>query len=275
MQNVLKFIEFAVSHADPKTAPIGATYPVKVGSDGVWQYLYGCNGQVCTEYLLDKWYRKYYAGNGWDRQEFDSVTKDWVADKVHVTDCQGLLDAFLGNNVTADYDYKNYCTDKGLIAAIDRPFVVGEAVFNGDEQKKTHVGWVCGFIKNDPLVVEARGLKYGVCISRMSKRAWKYRGIMSKKFVYDAQPEPEPTPIKDYVFTRNLKYGCKGDDVIKLKELLIKNGYRDGITIDTKASKNFGSATRKNVKEYQRDNGLTVDGIAGKNTIIALGGKYK
>ena len=275
MKNVIEFVKFALSHANQKTVPVGANLPSKVGDAGVWNYLYGTRGQVCTQKLLDRAYKSYYRLDGWDRAEFDSVTRGWVEEKVHVCDCEGLLDAYLGKDVRANDNYVKYCTDKGLIAAIDRPFVIGEAVFNGTETKKTHVGWVCGFVKNDPLVVESKGLKYGVVISRMSKRAWKYRGLMTRIFEYDPQPEPAPTPAKDFVFTRNLKYGCVGDDVVRLKALLIGKGYRDGITIDTNASKRFGGATRRNVKAFQRDNGLTVDGIAGKNTITALGGLFK
>ena len=273
MQNVREFIKFALSHADPKTRPIAAKLEYPVGDNGVWEYLWGTRGQICTQELLDKRFKEYYSKNGWDRNEFDSITKNWVADQVHVVDCEGLLDAFLGSDVRADNNYRSYCTDKGLIAAIDRPFVLGEAVFNGDDKKKTHVGWVCGFLGSDPLVVEAKGTKDGVLITRMSKRAWKYRGLMTKVFSYDDEPvQPEP---KEYVFRRDLKKGCVGDDVIKLKYLLMNAGYNKGITVDTDKSKIFGSATKKLVKEYQRDNGLTIDGVAGRKTITSLGGKFE
>lgn len=273
MKNVLDFIKFAVSHADPATVPSGAKIDFPVGDSGVWEYLWGTKGAICTEKLLEDRYRTYYGPNGWSRQEYESTTRGWVADGVRVTDCQGLLDAFLGNNVNADSDYRSYCTDKGLVSAINRPWVVGEAVFNGSDQKKTHVGWVCGFVGTDPLIVEARGLKYGVVITRQSKRKFKYRGIMSKKFAYD-DPEPVPQPA-EFVFTRPLRKGDVGDDVVKLKVLLINAGYRDGITTNTKDSPNFGSNTKKMVKDFQRDNGLTIDGIAGLKTITALGGVYR
>ena len=276
MESVLKFIEYACSHASPKSVPKGADIPYPVGTDGVWQYLWGTKGQKVTQSLLNARYESYYRGNGWSEPEYQSITRNWVANGVHVTDCQGLLDSYLKNDTTANGNYSNYCTDKGLISAINRPFVIGEAVFNGSDTKKTHVGWVCGFIGSDPLVVEARGLKYGVVITRMSARQWKYRGLMTKKFTYEnPKPEPQPDPGV-YVFTRPLRYGDVGDDVIKMKELLFDKGYRmDGVTINTANSKNYGSKTRTLVKEYQRDNGLTVDGIAGRNTITALGGVYR
>ena len=273
MKNVMDFMMFAVSHADPATKPAKAEIAFPVGDGGRWMYLWGTRGQIVTQALLDARYKSYYSKNGWSREEFDEVTKGWVEAKYHVSDCEGLLDAYLGNDVNADYNYRNYCTEKGLIAADSKPFVIGEAVFNGDDSKKTHVGWVCGFVGSDPVVVENRGLRYGVVLTRMSKRAWKYRGKMTKKFVYDDAP-PQPTPTH-FVFRRELKYGCDGDDVIELKKLLIKAGYSDGITVDTKSSKRFRSATRRAVREYQRDNGLTIDGVAGKKTIISLGGKYE
>ena len=37
---------------------------------------------------------------------------------------------------------------------------------------------------------------------------------------------------------------------------------------------NFYANTTKVVKKFQKDNKLTVDGIAGKNTITALGGEW-
>lgn len=273
MKNVSDFIRFALSHADPATCPVGANVDFPVGDDGIWKYLWGTRGQIVTQALLDARFKSYYSKNGWDRHEYDSVTRGWVENGIHVTDCQGLLDAYLGNDTSADGDYRNYCTDKGLIAAINRPFIVGEAVFNGTDDKKTHVGWVCGFLGKDPLVVEARGLKYGVVITRMSKRAWKYRGLMTKKFSYADEPE-QPKPI-EYVFRRDLKKGCNGDDIIKLKYLLMNAGYDRGITVNTKDSKHFGSATKRLVKDYQRDNGLTVDGIAGRKTITSLGGIFE
>ena len=273
MKNVSEFIKFALSHANSATRPIGAKIDFPVGNDGIWKYLWGTRGQIVTQALLDARFKSYYSKNGWSRSEYDSITKNWVADKVHVTDCQGLLDAYLGNDTNADGNYRNYCTDKGLIAAINRPFVVGEAVFNGSDTKKTHVGWVCGFLNSDPLVVENRGLKYGLVITRMSKRSWKYRGLMTKKFSYADEPiQPEP---KQYVFRRDLKKGCKGDDVVKLKYLLLNAGYDRGITVNTSSSHIFGSATKRLVKEYQRDNGLTVDGVAGRKTITSLGGIYE
>ena len=57
-----------------------------------------------------------------------------------------------------------------------------------------------------------------------------------------------------------IKYGSRGDDVSELQKKLNENGYN--LTVDG----DFGSETQKAVQDYQRKNGLTVDGIVGKNT---------
>lgn len=65
----------------------------------------------------------------------------------------------------------------------------------------------------------------------------------------------------------NLKQGSKGDDVVKLQNALIDAGYDVG---STGADGSFGPKTLAAVKQYQKDNGLQVDGIAGKNTLGSL-----
>ena len=274
MKDINDFIKFALSHAKKGSVPKGADLPFPVGEAGEWEYLWGTKGATATTKLLNSRYESYYGPNGWSRSEYDMITAGWAERGQKVTDCQGYLDAYLGNNINADGNYRTYCTDKGLISAINRPYVIGEAVFNGSDQKKTHVGWICGWVGTDPLIVEAQGLKYGVVVTRMSKRKFKYRGLMTKKFDYAAAPEPVPQPGV-YTFIRPLRKGDVGDDVIELKKLLIKAGYTTGITVDTKDSKNFGPATKRLVTEYQRDTGLTIDGIAGEKTITSLGGRYK
>ena len=59
-------------------------------------------------------------------------------------------------------------------------------------------------------------------------------------------------------------YGSKGDDVKTLQEMLNSNGYQ--LEVDG----NFGPKTQAAVKDYQKKNNLTVDGIVGKNTWGAL-----
>lgn len=62
------------------------------------------------------------------------------------------------------------------------------------------------------------------------------------------------------------KIGSRSQEVKQIQTALRDRGYFtsniDGI---------FGTLTKNAVMNFQRDNGLTVDGIAGKNTLAALG----
>ncbi len=75
-----------------------------------------------------------------------------------------------------------------------------------------------------------------------------------------------------HIFFRNTeifalsKYGSRGAEVTQIQTKLKRWGYYfgniDGI---------YGSQTLEAVKYFQRKNGLQVDGIAGKNTLAAMG----
>jgi len=66
---------------------------------------------------------------------------------------------------------------------------------------------------------------------------------------------------------RDLYYGLSGEDVLSLQSILADNGYdcgpKDGV---------FGSITERALMNYQADNGLAVDGIAGPSTLSSLFG---
>ena len=71
---------------------------------------------------------------------------------------------------------------------------------------------------------------------------------------------------------RLLYWGCRGDAVKRLQNALINAGYK---SIVRTADGIFGQWTYDAVRAYQKDHGLAVDGIAGKNTQNSLyGTKY-
>lgn len=208
MHNIYNFIKWALTHADPKTIVKSGSYPLpseEIGVDPV-HYLFGTVWTQTTKQALDWKYIDYYGTTKYSnppmtREEYDRITGNWKPTD-HATDCQGLLDAWFrlegGDptmDINADMNYKYWCKDKGKIKEISRDFVIGEAVFmqSSSSGKMTHVGWVCGFTDSgEPLVVEARGIKYGVVITRLNARNWTHRGLMLEKFIY---AEPKPTTI--------------------------------------------------------------------------------
>ena len=66
-----------------------------------------------------------------------------------------------------------------------------------------------------------------------------------------------------------LRYGSSGSDVKKLQQALINAGYDLG---STGADGIYGNKTAAAVKAYQKANGLSVDGIAGNQTLGKLYG---
>lgn len=146
---------------------------------------------------------------------------------------------------------------------------------------KTHTGVYLG----GGYAEEAKQAKDGVVKTAVKKRSWTHwaalPGVLS-----GAETAPEAPAQKDEqkpaqsagtaqtgqnnmesgVYNmKTLREGDKGTQVRMLQWRLTDLGYACG-TIDGI----FGAKTKKAVKEYQKANGLTVDGIVGKNTWAAL-----
>ncbi len=62
------------------------------------------------------------------------------------------------------------------------------------------------------------------------------------------------------------KIGSRSEEVREIQIALKERGY-----FNSKIDGIFGTITKKSVERFQKDNGLTVDGIVGKNTLKALG----
>jgi peptidoglycan hydrolase-like protein with peptidoglycan-binding domain len=82
------------------------------------------------------------------------------------------------------------------------------------------------------------------------------------------QPTLAPAPTSNGSASGSLstlRYGSKGDAVRAMQEALLKLGYAPG-TADGK----FGRGTEAAVKQFQRNNGLVADGLAGTKTLTLL-----
>ena len=201
--SVAKFIRWALKRVDPASIPTNANLYLDTASCGAtpWEYIYGTVRVTTSQSTLNSFYNSYYT-KYMLRGQYDDNTADWSR-STYATDCQGLMDAFMTyeegetTDINAMMNYTNWCTAKGEIADIDREWVIGEAVFTWSRRlnKIGHVGWICGFDEDgEPLAVEARGLAYGVVVTRLSDRAWTHRGLMTVKFNYDAYMDVTPSP---------------------------------------------------------------------------------
>ena len=229
--DVIDFIKWGLRHTIRYAAPADADMPLTPDECGIYptRYLFGTVWKPCTKATLNERFVNHYAKQGYTEEDFDRITSEW-SERDYATDCQGLLDAWLTTecnektDINAHMNYTDWCTDKGAITDIDRPYVIGEALFVQSKSKgrMTHVGWICGYDSDGtPLVVEARGLRYGVVVTRLDTRPWTHRGIMDKKFKYAEEIEMEK--IKFEVTSPMLT----GDAVQAMQTALSAAGYTD------------------------------------------------
>ena len=265
MTNVLDFIRWALTHVNPDTVPSGAVLAngtaTNVGAEP-WHYLYGTVRTKTTPSRIKERWENYYSSHGWSKESYNNATAKMQPDD-YATDCQGLLDAYLTyvqgekTDVNADYNYRKWCTGKGKTSEIERPYELGEAVFmENSSGKMKHIGWICGFdVDSEPLVVEARGLSYGVVITRLEDRAWTHRGLMTKKFDYK---EEQPMATKFEV----IKPMLKGDGVEAMQKALNATGYTDDngnkLVEDGKWGSKSQAAFRKLLEAHMQESNIKI-----------------
>ena len=228
MYSVLEFIRWALTHVQKSSVPEGASLASSPSLCALepWQYLFGSIMVKTTPANLALYYNRHYADE-MTRAEFDAITADWDPDG-WATDCQGLLDAWLTyemdepTDVNTAYNYLYWCTDKGRIDEISRPYEIGEAVFSANStDRMTHVGWICGNLFGEPLVVEARSIRYGVVISKLKGRSFTHRGRMTKLFDYDGGKAVSPIKLE---LTDPM---MRGNAILALQFALNALGYTD------------------------------------------------
>lgn len=136
----------------------------------------------------------------------------------------------------------------------------GDWVFVDTDGRKTHIGYI---VDDELNVIESRGRDYGVVIGKLDKR-WTHFG---RPDVFKDEIEGKESNDMEninIVIKRNLKTGTSGDDVKALQKYL--NRFGAGLS----GTGTFSTKTNNAVIKFQKENGLTVDGIAGKNTITKL-----
>ncbi len=97
-----------------------------------------------------------------------------------------------------------------------------------------------------------------IVIIILSILAWGLTSYITKKI--------EKNDTEEIAVETLSRYGSRGDEVRTIQNKLKRWGYYTG-NVDGI----YGSKTVEAVKYFQRKNGLTVDGIAGTNTLKALG----
>ena len=232
-------------------------------------YIMGSRGQDPKKWAKNSWWFTQYKGNQKTKALY------WRENAQRVWDCQGLAEGYInqetGSNidVRARNNYSSWCDPKGKGKVPEQYRMPGTAVFIGSPA--THVGYLiepveAGNPAGDWIVGEARGVMYGVVLTKLNSRGWTHWGLMTKYFAYDGY-EDKPLELGD----RTLSKGMSGADVRELQSMLIGLGYDLG---KWGADGDFGSDTQSAVKKFQQDYRLDVDGAAGPDTLEALKNAY-
>ncbi len=259
-------------------------------------YVYGTVGQECTIALLQAKQRQYGAamGNGYYQLNGDYTNGDcarWLGK--WVADCSGLIKAMrkqlsgVWRDVSAQGTYDQCPTSqRGKIKTM--PKVPGCTVYMWDS-KKGRMGHVGMYIGNG-LVIEARGVKYGIVITKLAGRKWTHWGLLDymehdlpredgtppppEKPEDDAgdatNPKPDDLTVLRYRWPRHIK----NTQVGLLQRCLRK--WNPAALPKYGVDDDFGAETRDWVRKFQATHTdiygrpLEVDGIVGVLTWGAL-----
>ena len=123
--------------------------------------------------------------------------------------------------------------------------------------------------------IEMRGFDHDCVKRKVSAGPWKKWGRLPASMLqYAGAPAPIPTPPPSgdapdlsRLGSRTLKKGRSGTDVKQLQAALIWLGYDLG---RYGSDGDFGSATERAVRAFQKDRGLQVDGQFGPKSLAAL-----
>lgn len=257
-----------------KKMPIGQfvseLYAAYKRKDG---YIMCATGQNPKKWAVNSWWFTQYT-NADQRKK----ALYWREHAQRVWDCNGLAEGLYKDfsgvdiNTQARYNYAQWCSPKGsgLIPAKYR--VPGAAVFWGTSAANIHhVAYLYKPVKDgvpagDWYLIEARGVYYGVVMTKLNERKPNYWGWMTKYFDYDQSGVSVPTDAPA-TSTRILRNGDEGEDVKAMQTNLIRLGYDCG---RWGADGDFGDATEMALKKFQSEHGLEADGEYGPLSKAAM-----
>ena len=251
--------------------------------DNDWGYIWGAAGIVWTaakqqqkiDYMISKYGASWKNSEAAKKDNYYSAAANgekWIGHTV--ADCSGLfawafkiLGGYMYHGSNTMWD--KYCTAKGELKKGKRDdgkeLKPGTAIFTHSTERRGHVGLYIG----DGWVIEASGTINGVIRSKITISKWKEWGELKGVKYENAPADIITEPAEDKVTQTygTLKKGAKGPVVKYAQQLLMNHGFSlpkygsDG---------DFGNETVSAVKAFQAANGLSQDGIIGKNTWAKL-----
>ena len=242
-----------------------------------WAYVFGARGQYCTPANRRARYRDDHETIKTACKNYDGSSsagckgcKWYPSDKyTRFFDCRGFTYwiikmvygwELMGAGATSQWNTADNWQSKGKISdGIPQDTLVCLFYTKKDDPKKmAHTG----LYYNGETVECSSGVQH----SKTLNKKWTHWGVPAVCDAGEIKPVPDApeTPVNALP---TLRRGNKGQFVTLLQTKLKNAGYdlgKYGIDGD------FGSATLAAVKAFQKDHGLTVDGVVGKNTWAAL-----
>ena len=237
-----------------------------------WAYVFGARGEYCTTSTRKSKARDDHptiisACQVLSGKASSCAGCKWypASERTRVFDCRGftywiLLAVYgfklMGAGATSQWNDESNWSAKGEIATMPQNTLVCLFVHNPKTGKKEHTGF--GF--NGETIECSAGVQH---FTKRNKK-WTHWAV-PKCVASDVIPsEPQEPSLP------TLRKGSKGDSVVMLQQKLLSLGYDLG---SWGADGSFGNATEKAVKAFQKDAGLTVDGVVGSKTWEALEGQ--
>lgn len=247
-----------------------------------WPYVFGDRGQYCTPANRRAAYNRTAEGKDKDNikakcKNFDgagscSGCKFYPGGRTREFDCRGftywvLLQIFgwklQGAGCTSQWNTaSNWKTQGEVSDGIPQDVIVCLFYYKKDKNgKRTKTLAHTGLYYNGETCECSSGVQHSTTLNKKWE-VWGVPACVGGDIPTPTPPGPEPTPTKP-----TLRRGSKGAYVKELQTLLVGKGYSVGTYgIDG----DFGRATEAAVKEFQKDAGLSVDGICGPRTWEAL-----
>ena len=237
-----------------------------------WPYVWGAYGQTCTQANRERFMKSSSIGQG----DIDFIRKNCQIlngskggcggckyypgnERTLIFDCRGFTRWVLskvgitlsGAGATSQYNTNSNWIQKGTIDQMPVDAVCCVFKHIKSTGKMDHTGLYVGGGR----IIHCSGtVKEG----KITDKGWTHFAI-PKGLGGDA-PVPEPT-------RKTLRKGARGDDVVYLQTRLIQLDYD---LSPYGADGSFGNKTLAAVKDFQRDHGLSVDGVVGPATWAAL-----
>lgn len=245
-----------------------------------WAYVFGARGQYCTPANRRARYNGTKEGKDKDNikakcKNFDGAGScsgcKWLpgGERTRFFDCRGFTYwvlkvvfgwELMGAGATSQWNTASNWKAKGEISdGIPQGVLVCVFYYKKDKNgKRTKTLEHTGFYYNGETVECSNGVQHSATLNKK----WEVWGIPA---CVDGvvPPTPEPTPGTK----PTLRRGDKGEYVTLAQTELIQKGYDCG---SFGADGQFGAATEKAVRAFQKDHGLTVDGVIGQKTWAAL-----